>query len=81
MGTEMYNGLEKDIEQYNLVGSYLYDGAKYFHRSYERYRDLQWNGTPSVFEPINKNNKFRRTFNINQLSIGEYVDEYFLLLY
>lgn len=69
--------LEKDIEQYNLGGDYLYDGAKYFHRSYERYRDLQWNGTPSVFEPINKNNKFRRTFNINQLSIGEYVDEYF----
>lgn len=53
--------LEKDIEQYNLGGDYLYDGAKYFHRSYERYRDLQWNGTPSVFEPINKNNKFRRT--------------------
>ena len=69
--------LEKDIEQYNLGGDYLYDGAKYFHRSYERYRDLQWNGTPSVFEPINKNNKFRRTFNINQLSVGEYVDEYF----
>lgn len=69
--------LEKDIEQYNLGGDYLYDGAKYFHRSYERYRDLQWDGTPSVFEPINKNNKFRSTFNINQLSIGEYVDEYF----
>ena len=69
--------LEKDIEQYNLGRDYLYDGAKYFHRSYERYRDLQWNGTPSVFEPINKKNKFRRTFNINQLSVGEYVDEYF----
>lgn len=69
--------LEKDIERYNLGRDYLYDGAKYFHRSYERYRDLRWNGTPSVFEPINKDNKSRRTFNINQLSVGEYVDEYF----
>ncbi len=26
--------LEKDIERYNLGRDYLYDGAKYFHRSY-----------------------------------------------
>lgn len=69
--------LKKDIEKYDLGRDYLYDGAKYFHRSYERYRELQWNGTPQVFEAINKDNKIRRTFNINQLSIGEYVDEYF----
>lgn len=30
-----------------------------------------------LFEPINKNNKIRRTFNTNQLSIGDYIDEYF----
>lgn len=69
--------LVKDIERFNLGRDYLYDGAKYFHRSYESYRDLQWNGTPSVFEAINRNNKFRRTFNLNQLSVGGYVDEYF----
>lgn len=69
--------LEKDIEKFNLGRNYLYDGAKYFHRSYERYHDLQWNGTSRVFAPINKNNKFRNTFNLSQLSIGEYVDEYF----
>lgn len=40
---------------------------------------MRWNGTPSVFEPINKDNKSRRTFNINQLSVGEYVDEYFYI--
>lgn len=69
--------LKKDIERYNLGSDYLYDGAKYLHRSYEKYCDLQWKGTPSVFEPINKYNKFRRTFNLSQLSVGEYVDEYF----
>lgn len=67
--------LEVDIKKYNLGQNYLYDGAKYFYRSYERYRDLQWNSTPSVFEPINKNSN--RIINSNQLSIGEYVDEYF----
>lgn len=69
--------LRQDIEKYDLGRDYLYDGAKYFHRSYERYRELQWNGTPRVFEAINKDNKIRKIFNRNQLSIGEYVDEYF----
>ena len=76
----VYDCIEKlkaDIKKYNLGRDYLYDGAKYFHRSYERYRESQWDGTPCVFEPINKNNRIRRTFNINQLSIGDYIDEYF----
>ena len=67
--------LEVDIKKYNLGQNYLYDGAKYFHRSYERYRDSQWNGTPSIFEPINKNSN--RIIYSNQVSIGQYVDEYF----
>ena len=59
----VYDCIEKlkiDIEKYNLGEDYLYDDAKYFHRSYERYRELQWDGTPCVFEPINKNNRIRR---------------------
>ena len=67
--------LKADIKKYNLGRDYLYDGAKYFHRSYERYRDSQWNGTPSIFEPINKNSN--RIIYSNQVSIGQYVDEYF----
>lgn len=55
----------------------MYDGAKYFHRGYQRYRGLPWNETPCIFEPINKNSRIRRTFNINHLSIGDYIDEYF----
>lgn len=69
--------LEADIERYHLGRNYLYEGAKYFHRSYSRYRSLQWNDLPRVFDPIYKDGKFRKTFNINTLSIGEYIDEYF----
>lgn len=69
--------LEKDIQKYNLGRDYLYDGAKYFHRSYERYRDLKWNSTPQVFEPICKDNHFRISFGMDKLDIGSYIDEYF----
>jgi len=69
--------LKTDIEKYGLGRDWLYDGAKYFHRSYERYRETEWNETPCVFKPINKDSKIRNMFNINQISIGGYVDEYF----
>ena len=69
--------LEKDIQKYNLGRDYLYDGAKYFHRSYERYRNLKWNSTPQVFEPICKDNHFRISFGMDKLDIGSYINEYF----
>ena len=69
--------LQQDIEKYNLGRDYLYDGAKYFHRSYDRYRELEWNGTPNIFEPINKENRLMMILNVAQISIGEYIDEYF----
>lgn len=69
--------LENDIKRFDLGGNYLYDGAKYFHRSYEYYRDLEWNCTPRVFKPINKDNRCSAAFNMSQLSIADYVDEYF----
>ena len=69
--------LKKDIQKYNLGRDYLYDGAKYFHRSYERYRNLEWGDIPRVFEPIYKNNHFRISFSIDKLDIGSYTDECF----
>lgn len=69
--------LKKDIQKYNLGKDYLYEGAKYFHRSYERYRDLEWNDTPRVFEPICKDNHFRFSIGMDKLDIGSYIDEYF----
>ena len=77
---ECLEELKKDIEKYNLGRNYLYDGAKYFHRSYERYRDLKWDNTPRLFEPIYENNQFSKTFRIDKLDIGSYIDEYFCYL-
>ena len=69
--------LKKDIQKYNLGRDYLYEGAKYFHRSYERYRNLEWNNTPRVFEPICKDNHYRISFGIDKLDLRSYLDEYF----
>lgn len=69
--------LKKDIQKYSLGRDYLYEGAKYFHISYKRYRDLKWNSTPQVFEPICKDNHFRISFGMDKLDIGSYIDEYF----
>lgn len=74
---ECIEKLEDDIDKYNLWQECNYNLKKYFYISYEKYRNLQWNDTPHVFEPINKNNKNRSAFNINKLSIGDYLDEYF----
>lgn len=69
--------LKADIQKYNLGRDYLYEGAKYFHRSFLCYRDLPWNGTPRIFKAINKDSYRSRVLHIDQLSIGEYIDEYF----
>ena len=68
---------EEELKGFDLGCKKLNNGAKYFHRSYEYYRDLQWNDTPRVFKPINKDNSFRVAFNMNQLSVADYVDDYF----
>ena len=69
--------LKKDIQKYSLGRDYLYEGAKYFHRGYERYRNLKWSDTPRIFEPIYKDNHLRLSFGIDKLDIGSYIDEYF----
>lgn len=73
---ECIKSLKKDIQKYNLGRDYLYEGAKYFHRSYERYRNSKWSDTPRVFEVICKNNPIRVPFGIDKLDIGSYIDEY-----
>lgn len=69
--------LRKDIEKYRLGRDYLYEDAKYFFRGYERYRELPWNGTPHIFQPICKENKVRQIFGQDTIDIGSYIDEYF----
>lgn len=72
--------LQTDIEKHKLGRNYLYDGAKYFHRAYERYRDSEWedlNGVqpfemiaPPGFYSMKKSN-----------SLLDYIEEYFYFLY
>lgn len=72
--------LQADIKKHKLGRDYLYDGAKYFRRAYERYRDQEWedlNGiqsfemiAPPGFYSMKKAN-----------SLLDYIDEYFYFLY
>lgn len=69
--------LKSDIKRYNLGQDYLYEGAKYFHRSFLRYRDALWHETPPIFSAINTNSFRSKMFHTNRISIGDYIDEYF----
>ena len=72
--------LKADIETYQLGCDVLYDGAKYFHRGFSRYRDEAWGESSSkcCFEAINKTDCFARLLREDdQVDIGEYIDEYF----
>lgn len=67
--------LRRDIKKYELGEDYLYEGAKYFHRGYEYYRNNKWNKTPEIFTPI-VNLTFRQAFNRTKIDISTYIDEY-----
>lgn len=72
--------LKADIETYQLGRDVLYDGAKYFHRGFLRYRDEAWgeSGSKCCFEAINKTGYFARILREDgQVDIGDYIDEYF----
>ena len=72
--------LKTDIETYQLGRDVLYDGAKYFHRGFSRYRDEIWGETRDVccFDAINKTNSLALIFRENgKIDISDYIDEYF----
>lgn len=69
--------LRADIKKYCLGKDYLYDGAKYFFRGYEQYKELSWNETPRLFQPICKENRFQQVFGEDTIDIRDYIDEYF----
>lgn len=69
-----------DIETHKLGKNYLYDGAKYFHRAYQYYREEEW-------EDLTFRREFSRIatelgfFPKGNQSLLDYIDEYFLFLY
>lgn len=70
--------LKLDIKEKGLGTDYLYDGAKYFHRAFERYKEKEWDYSyRQEFEPIAQS-RITRMFSDNGLvSISSYVDDYF----
>ena len=72
--------LIKDIDENKLGRNYLYDGAKYFHRGYERYREEPWEDLRYCqnFCRIAKELGF---FQKEHESFLDYVEEYFFFLY
>lgn len=70
--------LKANIEKYHLGRDYLYDGAKYFHRGFERYRDSEWiYSYKLLFKPIVENKRWRAFMGTELISISSYVDDYF----
>ena len=73
-----FDQLRKDIEKYHLGRDYLYDGAKYFHRS-QHYFDKTYDFTSrNVFEPITPFLSFAKVLGEDaKINIGTYISEYF----
>lgn len=70
--------LKADIEKFHLGMDYLYDGAKYFHRAFELYRDNKWDYSyRRLFNPIVKNTRWKAFMETELITISSYVDDYF----
>lgn len=74
------DSLRQDINKHRLGTDHLYDGAKYFHRAYERYKAEKWKELTTVcdFDTIVIGSGF---FAQKKQSLIDYINEYFLFLY
>lgn len=68
--------LIKDIEKYKLGRNYLYEGAKYFHRAYERYKSEPWENL-TVIREFERISMAPSWFGITSQSLLDYLEEYF----
>ena len=72
-----FDQLRKDIEKYHLGRDYLYDGAKYFHRS-QHYFDKPYDFTHRrLFEQIVPPLSYAKIWGEGEkINIGTYINEY-----
>ena len=72
-----------DIEEHKLGRDILYDGAKYFHYSFRRYKGEPWTNATSVeiFEPISLDLSVSSFYRKRMFNLGDYIVEYFHFLY
>lgn len=73
-----FDRIREYIKENELGRDWLYDGAKYFHRGFERYREAEWENTPSIFESITKS-ALRETLATDKINIGMYIEDYLWL--
>lgn len=71
--------LIKDIEKYKLGRNHLYEGAKYFHRAYERYKSEPWEDL-RVIREFDRISIRPSLFASDSQSLLDYVEEYFFWL-
>ena len=72
------DNLKDDIQKYHLGRDYLYDGAKYFHRGFKRYREEEWDYSYKLlFKQIVENKRWRAFVGTDLISISSYLDDYF----
>ena len=76
-----FERLEADIKKYQLGEQpFLYDGAKYFHRSFERYKDTPYKGQyDRLFKTIYKQTPLflLEKEDADKVSLKSYIEQYF----
>lgn len=75
-----FDKLRQDIKKHKLGADHLHDGAKYFYRAYERYKDEKWKDLTTIydFDKIAIGSGF---YVKKKQSLLDYINEYFLFLY
>ena len=78
---EGFEKLKLDIEKYHLGEQpFLYDGAKYFHRSFTSYNDAEYKGQyDRLFKTIYKQSPLLMLQKnaIDKVSLSSYIEQYF----
>lgn len=72
-----FEELDKDRAKYKLGRDYLYDGAKYFHRGFERYRNLPYRLDEVRATGVIYHSPLKAEFIDNKFNFIKYFDRYF----
>ena len=73
-----FDAFNEDRKKYKLGRDYLYDGAKYFHRGFERYRNLPFVLDEELRTTVMTNKAFTKAdFFDTTLLYESYIDDYF----
>lgn len=75
-----FNQLRADIQKYSLAADgndYLYDGAKYFHRGFEYYREIKYPFDDSYKYPPLWKDWGNGLFREKSITASSYIEQYF----